>query len=83
MNLTDHATERLNQRGIPQSVVDIVLECGAMQPAPGGATKIFFGKRERYELISRLKKTIKLIERANGICLVVKEDAVLTVYRKN
>jgi hypothetical protein len=81
MQYTEHALARKQQRNISDTVIDIILNNGRITHAPGGAMKIFFGKKESREAIMELKKTIKLIERANGGTLVMNEDKALTVYR--
>jgi len=83
MHMTRHATERARQRGLPEAVLDIILECGTLEHAPGGAFRVFLGKKETHDVVSRLKHAIHLVEKASGGCLVVKDDVVLTAYRKD
>ena len=82
MRMTRHATERARQRGLSEAVLDIILECGTLEHAPGGALRVFLGKRATHDVVSRLKRAIQLVEKASGGCLVVKDDVVLTAYRK-
>jgi len=81
MKLTQHTKERMSQRNITHEVFDIILNNGRISHAPGGALKIFFGNKEAGQIISELKNTIKLIERAKGGTLVVKDKEALTVYK--
>ncbi len=81
MQYTEHALARKQQRNFPDTVIDIILNSGRISHAPGGAIKIFFGKKESSEAILALKKTIKLIERANGGTLILAENKALTVYK--
>ena len=44
MNYTKHAAIRTQQRVIPELVVDLLLQFGAREKAPGGASKAFLIK---------------------------------------
>ena len=81
MNLTQHAKERLEQRNISGDVLGIILKNGSITHASGGAMKIFLGNKEAGKMISDLKNTIKLIERAKGGALIVTPEDLITVYR--
>ncbi len=81
MKLTQHAEKRIQQRGFSKLVIDIVLSQGKEQPAAGGATKIFFGKKECQILIGELKKTIQIVEKARGSSLIIIGDKILTSYK--
>ncbi len=58
MNLTDHAQKRIKQRGFSDLILDIVLKYGFKGYAPGGATKIFFGKKEYQKVVGELKEIV-------------------------
>ena len=81
MNLTSHASKRKQQRGFSYRIIEIVEQHGRRIPVPGGAEKIFFGKKESDKAISALKKMIKLVERAKNGALIVADGKVLTVYK--
>lgn len=82
MEYTEHAWTRKIQRNFSDDIVDIILSNGRTAYAPGGAVKVFFGKKESCELITELKKTIKLIERARGGTLILSENKALTIYKR-
>jgi hypothetical protein len=83
MELTKHAKLRQDERGIPNSLLDVILENGIPTDAPGGAIKIFFGKREHQKTVSALKKVIQMLDKAKGGTLIVKDDNILTVYKSS
>lgn len=47
LNLTDHAKKRMQQRSIPQMVLDWLINFGQSEPAGDGARKYFFDKTSR------------------------------------
>jgi len=83
MEYTEHALARKAQRNFSDDVIDIILSNGRTAYAPGGAIKVFFGKKESCKLIAELKNAIKLIERANGGTLIFADNKALTVYKKH
>lgn len=50
LTLTKHARDRMQQRGIPQLVVDCLIRFGRCEPCGGGAAKYYLDKRSRSEL---------------------------------
>ena len=82
MELTKHAQKRVQQRGFSAFTVGIIAEFGRTSSAPGGAEKIFVGKKEYQLVIQELKRAIQLIDRAKGGYLIVRGNKILTVYRQ-
>ena len=83
MHYTEHALARKCQRNITDDVIDIILSNGRISYAPGGALKVFFGKKETNSAISELKKAIRLIERAKNGTVILANDTALTLYKKH
>ena len=81
MRMTEHAITRKNQRGFSSFVLDIILKYGSHKSAAGGATKVFFGKREYRETVEELKRAIQLLDKAKGGSIIIKNDSVITVYK--
>lgn len=48
--LTKHARDRMQQRGIPQLVVDCLVRFGRCEPCSDGASKYYLDKKSRHEL---------------------------------
>jgi len=81
---TRHAIARQQQRGIPNSVLDVVLKFGTPSNKPGGAIGYFITRAEANLIAGRLKKLISVIERANGIEVIQSDnDTTLTMYHKH
>jgi len=81
MKLTKHAEKRKNQRGFSRFTLDIIENFGHMERAPGGATKIFLGKRDCLKAAQELKRVIQILDKAKGGNLIISEGAIITVYK--
>lgn len=81
MTMTTHARTRMQQRGLPAALVQVVEQCGRVQHAPGGAEKIFFGRREAQQLRQELKRMLQFIDKAQGATLIMQGDTVITAYK--
>ena len=82
MKLTRHAECRFQQRGFSNLILEIILQNGRSINAPGGATNLYFGKKESQKVITELKKVIKLIERAKNRSLIIHDEEIITVYNQ-
>jgi hypothetical protein len=81
MKATKHAEKRFQQRSFSDATIKIILAHGQLLNAPGGATKVVFGKKECQQIIAELKSAIQLAIRAKNKCMIVKGDRIITVYR--
>lgn len=83
MKLTDHAKARSQQRGIPTSLIDLIVRYGTPKKVVGNAIAYEVNGRVKNRLIARLKYLIRLIEKMPGKVIIESEDgAVLTTYHK-
>lgn len=73
----------MQQRGFSNEILDVIQSYGRINKAPGGAIKIFFGKKEGVQAINELKQKIKLIERAIGRSVIMSERNIITMYKSN
>lgn len=73
---------RFRQRGFSNVLLNIVESCGRIEKAPGGAIKIFFGKKEASILVQEAKSLIQLMDKANGSTLIVKGNELITMYKQ-
>ena len=80
MTLTKHARKRGRQRGFSRQIIDIVLEKGRPQFAPGGATKVFLGEKESQAVITELKRAIQIMDKAKNSTLIIDGNVILTLY---
>lgn len=51
--LTQHASSRMQQRGIKPDTVDVLLACGAREYDHCGAALVYFDKQARKRVLSR------------------------------
>jgi hypothetical protein len=72
-----HAEQRMRQRGIPQSAVDLVLTCGT--PIDDGA--YFLRRADVDREICRIKREIQSLEKLRNCKVVVSDGVLLTAYR--
>ena len=81
MEVTKHAKERQQQRGLSDFSLKIIEQNGRWEKAPGGATKLFFGRKEYQKAIGEFKKIIHLFEKAKGGTMLIDGNNILTVYK--
>nr|WP_284055913.1 DUF4258 domain-containing protein [Thermalbibacter longus] len=74
--MTAHARVRARQRGIPEQDVSLVITYGRRCYARD-ALYYFFGRREARREAARLGA---MVERLQGIVVVVEDGCVVTVY---
>ena len=84
MKLTNHARERMQQRGIVNSDITKLEEFGEIEYKPGGAFLLKIKKSAKNNLISKLKKQINLIERASKKAIIISAEdfSVITAYHQ-
>lgn len=80
---TRHAVLRMQQRAIPQLLVDLLMQFGARYPAGDGTTKVFLDKSARRKLGAYAGALSALLDRHLDIYLVVADDErVVTVCHR-
>ena len=82
MRYSKHIRKRAQQRGIPENALALVFTMGNEIKAPGGATRYEMNSRICDERIRALRHEIELTERCRGISVLVRENTLLTTYRK-
>lgn len=82
MNLSSHAAERQQQRGIPTEVLEVLLEFGEVRYR-GGAEVVFMTRRGRAEARSRLGgKTYSRVADRLGVYAVQADGTVVTCAKR-
>ena len=79
MELTKHASQRIQQRGIPKALLDLVMEYGEIS-----GDKFKLNKKKTNILIEELKKKQKLLERINkkgGLTVIPGPSGYITAYQ--
>lgn len=80
MHMTEHATIRQQQRGIPQIVVDLLIEYGAQAHAGTSVTTHYFDKAARKRLQVYAGCLSGLFEEyLNYYAIVADDGSVITV----
>ncbi len=78
MQLTQHAHQRMTQRGITRSMIDLVLEYGEVQQ-----DKAVLDKKHAQRLVRELEEKLRIAKKIldKGGCVVVEADnTVVTTY---
>jgi hypothetical protein len=81
MQLTKHANKRIQERGIPKVLLELVIEYGEIY---GDAYKL--NKKHTDTLIEELKKKQKLLEKISkkgGLTVIPGSSGYITAYRIN
>ena len=82
--LTTHARTRMQQRGISEAALDVLLEYGREAHDHHGAVIVLFDKRSRRQLRRRIGDQFRKVERWLDSYAVVGDDgAVITVGHRN
>jgi len=77
--LSQHAVKRMQQRGIPQTAVDWLLQFGEKKRVAHGQA-MFFGKRGRRQMKRHLGKAFAQWDQLiANLYLIVEEQTVVTV----
>lgn len=82
MSRSLHAGARCRQRGIPEDLLDLVVQLGTPRSGPGGAVKYSIGKHDKGRVVSHLKELVRAVEKASSITVVAAGDGdIITCYR--
>ena len=87
MNLTQHAQQRMQQRGIPRQAIDYVLAYGRVSHDHHGACVVWLDKRSRARIWQEEGRQVirKLDKHLNAYAVMDPDGMVLTVghrYRR-
>jgi hypothetical protein len=74
MDKTYHAEKRMQQRGLNETIIEIIVNYGRQENLPGGAVGNYFGDKE-------YRKVRKLVERAKDAKVITKDGEILTCYK--
>jgi len=82
MNLSYHAIARGQQRSIPDEIIELILAFGKTERRPGQATAYRIDKRDINRAIDKLKRQIRMFEKAQNKVVLTNEigSTVITVY---
>jgi hypothetical protein len=72
--LTRHARVRAQQRCIPPLAVDLLLQFGATEIAPGGVRKLFFDKAARRRVAAYAGPLARVLQEHLDVYAVIGDD---------
>lgn len=78
MVMTKHAAVRQQQRGIPQLMVDLLLDFGSSEPSGNGTFLFFFDKPAKRRLESYVGPLAKNFQEYLDVYAIVTDKAVIT-----
>ena len=82
MEMSTHAIKRSQQRGIPKSVQDAIIEFGTAKRKPGNVIEYRLHKKMKGQIIQRYKQLIQSLDKCNNKGVLVDSNArrTITVY---
>lgn len=81
MTYTRHVQERAQERGIPQSVIDLVLTCGTVEPIGNGMDKAVLRRGDKEGATRQLHRKLQALDKASDVVVVLDGDRLVTTYR--
>ena len=82
MVISKHAIKRCQQRGIPYSIIDMIVQMGTPLRKPGGATEYCINKKDKSQIQIHLKYLISRLDKIGNKAVLVIDNQVITVYHK-
>lgn len=76
--VTKHAATRQQQRGIPQLLLDLLMDFGSRAPAGRGASMLFFDKRAKKRLSSYAGSVADAFKEHLNVYAIVENETVIT-----
>lgn len=81
MRYTRHVRERAQERGIPQSIVDLVFEYGTVEPEGDGLDKARLRPSDKKAAARQLHRKLQLLDKASDVVVIVDGNKAVTTYR--
>jgi len=82
MTITNHPKQRSQQRGIPFSDLELIMQIGTPCYRPGGATEYVVLRKDKSFAIEYLKNLIQKVDKLEGKAILTSGDTVVTAYLK-
>ena len=82
MRISNHASIRSQQRGIPKDYIDLILRYGTPVRRQGDTLEYRLYKKDKERIIKHLKQLIQSIDKCTGKAVLVDSDVegIITVY---
>lgn len=78
MRTTIHAQQRMSQRGINRSMVDLCLEHGKID-----RNKVLLGRKDAEDLLAKMQDRMKVLKKIidkGGITVISDNNTIITTY---
>jgi hypothetical protein len=78
MHTTQHAMQRMGQRGVSRDMINLVLEYGEREQ-----DKLILGRKQAQRLLEERQKEMKVLKKIldkGGLVVVAANDALITIY---
>lgn len=83
-SITKHASDRMQQRGIPQLVIDCLVRFGRCEPCGGGASKYYLDKKSRHDIdVYAGQFASHLAEHLDIYVVISSDSSVITTAHRN
>jgi len=82
ITFTRHAKERAQERGIPQSVIDLVLMHGTVETQEDGTEKATLRASDKKAATHRLHRKLQLLDKASDVVVIMNGNKAITTYRE-
>lgn len=84
MRYSRHASIRSQQRGIPTSVIELIVEYGTAKPQSDGTCVFELRPRDKKAAVQQFRQSLQHLESASGKKVVVGgENTVVTVFHSH
>jgi hypothetical protein len=82
MEMSNHAIKRSQQRGIPRSVRDAIIEFGTAKRKPGNVIEYRLHKKRKGQIIQQCRQLIQSLDKCNkkGVLVDLNARRTITVY---
>ena len=83
LDITKHATTRLQQRGIRDIYIDFLFKCAdCWEYAGGGSERVYISSREFKRLDAAGVIPANILSKIRRLCLIIKDNMVVTTLHK-
>jgi hypothetical protein len=82
MTITNHAKQRSQQRSVPQSELNLIVEIGTPFNRPGHAIEYVVTDKDAQREIEHYKHMIQKMDKLKGKAVVTLGNSMLSTYHK-
>lgn len=82
MTHTQHVKERCQERGISQSLIDLILRYGTVETEGDGTEKVTLRAIDKKAAARRLHRKLQLLDKASDVVVIMDGSKAVTTYRE-